>query len=759
MSKQPINKAAQRPNKQILSRTLILLIVCGIVAFIVLVFRLYKVQIMDHEHYEYYAVEQQTRESIVTASRGTIYDRNGKVLAISATVETIFISPREMEIYDEDPEPIARGLAEILEVDYDSIIEKSKDTAVWYKTIKKKVEIETANKVREFIKENNYKSVHIETDSKRYYPYSSLASHIIGFVGDENTGLEGLEAIYDDYLTGTNGRIVRLKNANGIDMLFADYENYYDAVNGDDVSLTIDVTIQHYVEKYLSQAVIDYELENGAGCIVMRPKTGEILAMASMGDFDLNHYLEVSDDVQYQLDQIEDEQLRSEEYQNALFSQWRNKTVADTYEPGSVFKTITLAMALEEGLVSLDDSFYCGGTIGVLGRSPVRCWRDGGHGSQTLTQAMQHSCNCALVEIGLEVGAEKFYEYIDAFGFFEKTGVDLTGEASPQWWSESVFCNKDNLSQLAAASFGQTFNITPIQMVTAISSVVNGGNLMEPYVVKEVRDKDGNIVTAHEPTVVRQVVSEETSRTVCNILEAVVGGSEGTGKNAYVPGYRVGGKTGTTVKTSKEVETGIKEYVVSFCGVAPVDDPELVVLVMLDNPATESVYISGGTMAAPIVGNIIADALPYLGIEPIYSEEELDNIDLTVPGVVGDNVQDAQSRLEKQGFTVRVVGDSETVTDQLPASGAIVISGTEVIVYADEERPTMMVTVPDLSYMSYGDARATLSGAGLYVKTIGAPQSLSSISVSKQSIAPGEQVEFGSVVEITLVDSSNIGTY
>ena len=484
-----------RPSKTILRRTLVLMAVCGIAAFIVLAVKLYDIQITKHDYYEELALENQTRETVVTASRGTIYDTDGKVLAMSASVESVFISPYETQLYDEDKELIADGLSEILGVDRDSILEKMEKTSSWYETVKRKVEEDLAEEIRLFIDENDLKSIHLETDTKRYYPYSSLACHIIGFVGDDNYGLNGIELTYNDYLEGTDGRIIRLKNAKGTDMLFSDYEDYYDAEDGDDITLTIDSSIQFYVEKYLEQAIEDYDVQDGGACIVMRPGTGEILAMASYGGYDLNNYLDVSDGVQEELDLIEDEEEQNSAYKLALLEQQRNKAISDTYEPGSVFKIITCAMALDENVVSLDDTFYCGGSMEVLGRtSPLKCWKTAGHGSQTLTQAMQHSCNVALVNIGLSVGAETFYDYVEAFGFFDKTGIDLPGESGSIWWDYETFCDSNNLSQLAAASFGQTFNITPLQMITAVSAVVNGGNLMQPYIVKEIADDDGNVV-------------------------------------------------------------------------------------------------------------------------------------------------------------------------------------------------------------------------------------------------------------------------
>ena len=754
--------AGDKPNKTILRRTLVLMAVCGVLAFFVLAFKLYEIQITKHDLYEKQAVEQQTRESTVTAARGTIFDTNGRVLAMSASVESVFISPFETDHYDEDKELIAENLSELLGVSKESILEKMKDTKSQYKTIKKKIEQDVADKVRAFIKENKLKSIHLEPDSKRYYPNSSLACHILGFVGSDNYGLEGLEKQYNTYLEGTNGRIVRLKNAKGTDMLLSDFEAYYDAQNGDNITLTIDSTIQFYVEKYLAQAIKDYDVQNGGTCIVMQPKTGAILAMASLGNYDPNNYQAVSPEVQAELDLIVDPAEKKNQLTAAQQLQWRNTALADTYEPGSVFKIITCSMALEENIISLDSTFFCGGSVNVLGRtSPLNCWKKQGHGSQTLVQAMQHSCNVALVSIGLDVGANTFYKYADAFGLFDKTGIDLSGEAKGLWWDKKVFCNPDNLSQLAAASFGQTFKITPIEMVTAVSAVVNGGNLMKPYVVKEIEDADGKIVLANEPTAVRQVISAQTSKTMCDILEQVVGGDEGTGKNARVPGYKVGGKTGTSEKVAEDVANGgEKEYIVSFCGVAPTDEPEVVILLLLDNPSSKSgIFVSGGNMAAPVVGHILSEVLPYLGIQPVYTEEEKKSLDIAVPKLAEKSIENATELLESMGLTVRVVGNGTAVTDQLPAPNATVAPKSQIILYAGAPKPIDLVTVPQLYGKTFQEAKRALESLGLFIKSGGTLSESPDAVVSTQSIPISEQVAAGSVIEITLVDKSILGHY
>lgn len=763
------------PNRMMLRRTLFLLSVCGIAAFIVLAAKLYDIQIVHHDEYEAAAIAQQVRETTVSAARGTLYDRNGRILAISAGVDTIYISPAEIERGHEDAEAIAKGLSEILGVDYETILKRAQNTKSWYEVVARKVEPEVSEKVREFKVKGGYSGIKIEADTKRYYPNGSLASHVIGFVGLENKGLGGIEARYDSLLSGKNGYVMRSTTAAGTDMLYSSYEDYVDAEDGQSLSLTIDSTIQYYIEKHLAQAVADYDIQNGAAAICMEVDTGAILSMASLGNFDLNDYQTISAEAEAEIRAA----AQSDEEYNELYSlaqqlQWRNKAISDTYEPGSTFKIITLAMALEEGVVSENSSFYCGGSMNVLGRgSPLKCWKYGGHGSQSLTQAVQHSCNVAFVNIGQLVGEEKFYEYAEGFGFIDrtqdtsqqltaKTGIDLGGESGSIWWSEDVFCNPENLSQLAAASFGQTFNITPIQLITAVSACVNGGRLMKPYLVQSVEDSEGNIVSQTEPELVRQVISEETSATVRKILEQVVGDQkEGTGHNAYVAGYRIGGKTGTSTKTTEEI-AGNKEYIVSFIGFAPADDPEIAILVLLDDPSSESgIYISGGQMAAPVVGKMMADILPYLGYEPEYTDAELENIDRPVPEVAGMSLAEAQRALTESGFKSRIIGEGDTVTDQLPRSGVVIASGSEVLLYAGQSPAPTQETMPDVRGLSYAEAVERLGDIGVYLSSGNSSTDAANLIVSGQSIAPGTAVEHGTVVDVTLYlnDTSMLGIY
>ena len=762
------------PSRQMLRRTLFLMAVFGIGAFLLLLARLYKLQIIDHEKYESMAIEQQLRSVPSSAMRGTIYDTNLNTLAVSASVDNVYLSPQEIEMYGEDRDLIARGLSEILDISYDEIYEKSGQKGSWYVTVARKLEKEKADEVRAFKNRYGLRGVRLETDTKRYYPNSSLACHLIGFVGTDNYGLEGIEAKYDEALSGSPGRTVRATNAMGTELLFSQFEEYYPGEDGFDVVTTIDETIQYYVEKHLKQAVADYDIQNGAGAIAMDVNTGQILAMASLGGYDLNDFLAVSDADMAIINAAETEEARAQLLSQAQARQWRNKALSDTYEPGSTFKIITLAMALEEGVVSLNDSFYCPGIVNVIGRtSPIRCWKSGGHGSQNLTQAAQHSCNVAFVNIGQRVGAECFYDYCEAFGFLNMTGnddenltaitgIDLAGESGSIWWSRNTFCSPRNLSQLAAASFGQTFTITPLQLICAVSTCVNGGKLMQPYVVRQLLNPDGTVAYEREPKLVRQVISEETSRKLCQILEQVVGDpNDGTGRNAAVTGYRIGGKTGTSEKVSLEAQTGQKEYIVSFIGFAPADDPQIALLVFLDTPSNKSgVYVSGGQMAAPVVGRMLADILPYMGVEPSLPEGAGD--DASVPMLLELSLEEAKQRLSDCGLDYRCIGWGDTVTGQLPAAGTAIAAGSQVILYSgDAQVSPNMETVPELSGLSYDQARDTLSRLGLFVSTRSPVNAASGQVVGSQSIPAGTAANHGCIVEVTLIDENEslLGKY
>ncbi|MBR5343354.1 MAG: PASTA domain-containing protein [Oscillospiraceae bacterium] len=765
-------RAERGPDRRLLRRILCLMLLFGVASFALLIARLYRLQIIDHDYYEELAVGQQLREATTVLARGAIYDRKGSPLALSASVENVFLSPAEIDQNGEDRALIARGLAEILGLDEAAILEKSRQTGSWYVTVKRGLEKEEADAVRRFKTENDLRGVHLEPDTKRWYPHGSLACHVIGFVGTDNTGLEGIEALYDGALSGTRGRSLRLTNAYGAELLLGGYEDFESGEDGCDLTLTIDTTIQYYVEKHLKQAVADYDIQNGAGAIVMDVNTGAILAMASLDGYDLNDFLAVSPEAQAAVDAAASPEEAAELLRQAQTRQWRNKALSDTYEPGSTFKIITLAMALDSGAVTMNDGFYCGGSVRVTGRSsPIRCWKDGGHGSQTLTQAVQHSCNAAFVNIGLRVGAETFYRYCDAFGLLRltgdadenltaTTGIDLAGESGSIWWSENTFYSQRNQSQLAAASFGQTFTITPLQLITAVSACVNGGQLMQPYVVQRITALDGSVRYEHEPVALRRVIREETSAQVRSILEQVVGDAkEGTGRNAAVAGYRIGGKTGTSEKVSLEAQTGQKQYIVSFIGVAPADAPQIAVLVFLDTPSDQSgIYISGGQMAAPVVGRMMADILPYLGVEP---ESGDDGGDVGVPDLLGLTAAEAAERLHVAGLSYRRIGEGERVTAQLPHSGATIAAGTQIILYFDAQPSAQAEQMPALKGLSYAEARDILADLGLYIRTCSPVGDPGSRFVDSQSIPAGASAEHGSIVTVTLIseDENMLGRY
>ena len=747
--------------RQMIRRTRFLMIVCGIVVFLCLAYRLWQLQIRDHNRYETAAVDQMLSEETEQARRGTIYDRDLNVLAISSDVSTVYISPAEIELYGESPQLIAAFVSETFpDVSYAQVLEWCQNTDSWHTVVATKVDREVSAVVQAFIDDNNLNGLRLEASSQRHYPYGTLACHVVGYVGSDGYGLAGVEYAYDDELSGTDGRIIRAETLTGDELLFSDFADSYEAVDGSGIVLTIDTTIQYYLEKYLTQACEDYELANGAAGIVMDVNTGEILAMASLDNFDPNDFLALSEDIQAEIDAEPDPDKQNEMTVDARNTQWRNKAIADSYEPGSTFKIITLAMALEDGVVSMDSTFECWGSVSVRGRtSLLNCWETLGHGVETLTQAVMNSCNVAFVRIGQAVGAERFYDYVDAFGLFERTGIELAGESGSVWWSEDVFFDEDNQSQLAAASFGQTFTITPLQLITAVSAVANGGYLMQPHIVRQILDADGNVLSQTEPVVVRQVISEQTSALCCNILEQVVGDPAGTGTNAYVAGYRICGKTGTSENVTLEAETGEKEYIVSFIGFAPADDPQVAVLVMLDTPKTSSVYISGGQMAAPLVGSIMADILPYLGVEVSYTDREQSVIDRAVPDVTGRTVDEAASLVQAQNLTYRTVGDGDTVTAQLPAANAVVAAGSEVILYCGTQPSSGTTEMPELTGLTYEIARIRMGWSGLYINESGVLMDPSTATITRQSVEAGTELEYGSVVTVYLSDSSNLGHY
>ncbi len=801
------NTKAKKPketsNRPYLQRTLFTCVILSLM-FLVLGGRLFYLMVIQHDYYEKEAIENQTRSTSVTADRGDIYDCNMNVLATSVTVENVFLDPEAIAREEEDVDLIASGLSRILDVEEDFIKEKAANTDRLYEVIKRKIPEDLADEVRAFISENELSGVHLETDSQRTYPYSTLASQVIGFTNAENIGAEGLEAGYDEQLKGTAGAVVMTRGNHGSEMLYS-YEKYYEATDGNDLVLTIDNTVQFCLEKNMQAAIEKYDVQNGAFGIVMDVNTGEIKAMSTMGGYDPNNYLEIGDPGT--LEELEalyvramDAKTKSEmsaaflkaqpvseeepeegeeplpttpegyaalyeklidEYNSAVaaarLKQWRNRTVSDGYEPGSTFKTITLASALEEQAVSLEDHWYCGGTAKIEKRDDIlHCWKSAGHGSQSTAQALQNSCNPAFANIGIALGGDKLYEYVKAFGLLEQTGIDLPGEANGYFFSREDIANPETYASLTSAAFGQTFKITPIQLVRAISAVVNGGYVMEPYIVSEVLDSDGNVAVKNEPHVLRQAISEETSRTMCQLMESVV--TDGTASNAQVVGYDIGGKTGTSEKMDVRDEEGrlVDDKIVSFVGVAPIDDPQYIVLVALDTPATSTgYYISGGVMAAPVVRDVFTDILPYLGVTPHYSEDDLHLVNMSMPNVVALTREEAEKSLAENHLQVRFVGEGDTVTDQIPSPGAEVPGNATVMVYLGEEKPTDLVTVPDLIGLTQYEANITISNTGgLYLQMRGSTNQSGFVAVSGQSIPAGTQVERGTTITVELTDSS-----
>ena len=735
----------RRANRVIQTRSFVLMLVMGVGMFVLLFFQLFDLQIVRHEELQSKAVNQQTRRTVVTASRGTIYDRSGNIMAISASAETVILSPLEIDraVNDKDDpvtwtkDSLAAGLAEILDGDAAAIRRRMDNTESQYELIKLRADEEVADAVRAYINENKIVGVHLVADAKRYYPYGSLASHVIGFVGDDNTGLYGLEARYEQELEGQSGLVVSAKDNAGNDMMYA-YEQYFAAQNGSDLTLTLDATIQYYLEKGLENMADKFAAANGAAGIIMDVNTGGILAMASYPNYDLNDFSAVQDQT------LQERIARGE---NTLAEmqllQWRNKALNDTYEPGSTFKILTLAAALEEGVINKNTTVNCSGFVTISGQT-IHCSNKAGHGLQTLVQTVGNSCNPAFISYGLKLGTEKFYQYMRSFGIMSATGVDLGGEATGVFAADANFTQLD----LACYAFGQNFTVTPLALIAAQAACVNGGYLYTPHFAQQITDSDGNVIWQHDDTPVRQVISEETSATVRECLEYVV--ASGTGKNGQVAGYRVGGKTGTADKG----QTG--DVVVSFLCFAPADDPQVIMLLTLDTPSRSTgTYVSGGNMVAPTASSIMSEVLPYLGVEPSYSAEELLGMDTTVPNVIGMSVEEAKTKLGERGLSCKINGDGDTVTDQTPAGGAIIPGKSAVILYAGTDKSTAKCTVPHLIGKTPSEANTAATGAGLFIRFSGTTGSESSaVRVLSQSIEAGAEVEAGTVITVQLGDTS-----
>ena len=776
----------RRAKAVIQRRTIYLMLGFGVAAFLALFAKAYDLTINQHDELQARASRQQTSSTTISASRGTIYDRNGVILAKSATADTVFLDPvvikKQADALDEErakkvaeglkegeklpvsgeeyKDIIAKKLAEILELEEEAVREKMEKTWSMYETLRTRVDRDIGDEIRAFIADNEtgrtIQGIHLSSDAKRYYPYGALASHVIGFLDGDNKGAYGLEAIYEEELQGTKGVEVTAKDANGSQIMFQ-YEQHYDAEDGNSLQLTLDANIQSYLERGLEDMVSKFGGKYGATGVVMDPRNGAILAIASNPNYDVNEPRQLyTEKFQEELAQVDEEyppepgKEHSAEYYDKLAElqkkQWRSKAVNDTYEPGSTFKVLTLAMGLEEGVINLNSNFTCNGGLQVGDRF-INCSNKLGHGSQNHKEAVGHSCNPAFISIGLAVGSNKFYDYMLDFGLQDKTGVDLQGDVGGILIDRDIFVKAD--IYLATNSFGQTFNVTPLQLITAQSACINGGYLYTPYVVEKELDSDGNVIKQHDATPVRQVISEETSATVRDILEYVV--SDGGGRNGQVAGYRIGGKTGTADKTGIKDENGYNEVVVSFMCFAPADDPQVIMLLTLDTPSRfTGTFVSGGNMAAPTASAIMSDILPYLGIAPQYDDEDAGSADSTVPYVVGLTKDEAAAKLTEYGFSAyRTVGDGDTVTDQTPVGGAIVPASAEIILYMGAEKSGEPCTVPNVVGLSASEANKAITNAGLIMKSTGA-SGTKGIKAISQSLEPEKQVPAGTVITVQM---------
>lgn len=723
-------------------RSLVVLITLVIVCFAGLVGRLFKLQIIDGEGLQRMALEQQLTDTKINAQRGTIYDRNMKVLAQSATVWTVVLEPAYLNT-EEKRELVCSGLHDILGVEKDKLLELAKKRS-FYTIIKKRIESDVKDKIIEFKTNNKISSgIRLIEDYKRYYPFGSFASAVLGFTGADSQGLSGIEAYYDKTLKGEQGRVITAKNARGTDMPF-NYEQMIPAQNGCHLKLCIDEVVQHFVEKNLEEGVINNKVINRAAAIAMDVKTGEIISMAVKGDFDPNNPFEIIDKTE--LDRINSlpEEEKTKAKSEALQKQWRNKAVSDTYYPGSVFKMFTASMGFELNVVSENTPFNCsGGVKPYEGAQYIRCHKRSGHGPQTFFEALCHSCNPAFIMTGQKIGTKNFFEYYKAFGFHEKTNIDLPGESS------DLFFNADGsmtLMDLAVASMGQNFGITPIQMITGVSSIANGGKLMQPHIVKEILDSNGNIVKSIEPVVKRMTISENTSKRIIAMLHE--NATTGSAKNAYVPGYRVAGKTGTSEKIGLSTP-GQKDYISSFCGFAPADDPKIALLVFFDTPRGDFYY--GSAVAAPVFAKAMQDILPYMGIERKYTEEELKKLDTETPNMIDKNIGEAKNIALTASLKPLIIGSGEKVISQIPHPSAHIPKEGTVVLYTDEESKENTVKVPKLTGMSVSEVNKAVSDVRLNLKLSGNNLTGNEVVSASQSVAEGEEVPLGTIITVNFI--------
>lgn len=740
-------RAEKGPAQRLRQRTAILILLILVLGFGAAVLRLTYLTTVQSSELQESAVDLQLADTTVSAKRGTIYDANGNVLAESASVWQVVMSPVNFK-NDKQRQAAAKGLSEIFDLEYNDVLDDTKQQS-HYVVVKRRIESDEREKVLELIDtlKKDYSCsgvIQLLDDYKRYYPKNSLASSVIGFTGSDDQGLEGIEYEYDSYLSGTPGRIITAQNARGTDMPFR-YEQNVESEDGNNVYLTIDETIQSICEKYMQKGVEDNNILNKGVCIAMDVNTGAILAMVTTDGYDLNNPYELSAKDKKKIKSTP-KKKQAEAESAALSNMWRNKAVADTYMPGSVFKMCIASAALEENLVNDKTSFTCTGSIEVEGET-IHCSNISGHGTQNFVEAISNSCNPAFIQIGQMLGAGKFRQYYQGFGFSDKTGIDLPGEAEDSFWKEGKMGGVD----LAVASFGQNFTITPIQMITACAAVSNGGYVVQPHVVSKITDSKGNVIKTVDKKVKRQVISDDTSKKMNEYLEY---NTERQGAAAgYISGYKVAGKTGTTEKRGvTKVESSFSEdYISSFCGYAPADDPQIAMLVFFDTPDGDAYY--GSQVSSPVFINIMSEVLPYLDVKTSYTDEELGYVDASAGDYTGVSVDEAKTAVEADGFTATVKGNGSTVISQIPTVSSGLQKGGSIVLYTDSDSQSETVSVPSLIGLSPDEVNDVASAYGLNVSFSGA--TTSSGTSSSQNVEAGTSVSPGTVITVSFADSSS----
>ena len=734
----------RKPTKRMELRSLIAFgLFCAFL--LCLIGNLFWIQIINGETYRLKAEKNQLSDTVINANRGTIYDSNMKVLAQSASAWLVYINPSRIST-DEQKRLLIDGFVELFELNRETVEKKVNRSESGYEKIIGQIDNSQKDALKKYLSDHKDQKlgtiVGIDPDTKRYYPLGSFASTVLGFTGSEDKGRSGLELKYDEALTGEAGRIITAKNALSGEMP-NDYETTYDAEQGKSLVLTIDEVIQYYLEQQLSQAIDETQAKYAYG-IVMDVKTGAILGMSTMPDYNLNSPYEIhSNKVLEELEKIEDTTEKSKAENNALFSQWRNRVVSDSYEPGSVFKLFVAAAGLEEGAITRTSTYNCTSSIKVANYYQ-HCYNHKAHGTQTVAEALPNSCNTYFITLGQKLGKETFSKYFEAFGFTEKTGVDLPSEATPVANKTYYTVDRMGIAELSSASFGQTFQATPIQMITAVASLGNGGKLMTPYIVDKVLDADGNIIEETEPTMRRQVVSEKTADLMCELMEQVV--VWGTAKNAYVAGYHVAGKTGTSEKLNTD-----DMCIASFAGFAPANDPQVAILIAVDEPLY---YATGGSGAAPVAGRIFENILAYLNIDPQYSDEELTNTTVTAPSLIG--LETSTVRAKASGFTVKIIGEGETVISQIPSANQSMPKNGMIVVYTEENSPKNTATVPNLTGLTVAEANRVAVNAGFNIKIAGTTQGAGQVLSYNQSIPAETTEETGAIITVYFRSSENV---